>query len=252
MKLYLFGFFLMAIIASVPAGARDNPGEPGRKPILVELFTSEGCSSCPPADALLMQLDRDQPVPGAEVIILSQHVDYWNHLGWTDPFSSKEFSKRQESYAFTLGTSGPYTPQMVVDGRTEFVGSDARQARDAIARAARNPKADVALTLSPAPEGERLQIHATGIAGKADVMLAVTESKLSTQVQRGENGGRMLAHSGVVRRLSLVGTAAKPEFSADQVVVLDKAWKRENLRVIVFLQEHTGRRVLGVASASVL
>ena len=117
--------FLVLLLVVLPAGAVE-----GRTPVLVELFTSEGCSSCPPADVLLMQLGKEQPIPGAEVIILSQHVDYWNRLGWTDPFSSKEFSKRQEEYAFSLRVDGPYTPQMVVDGRVEFNGSNARQARD--------------------------------------------------------------------------------------------------------------------------
>ena len=228
------------------------PADTARIPVLVELFTSEGCSSCPPADTLLMQLDRDQPIPGAEVIVLSQHVDYWNYLGWKDPFSSKEFSQRQERYALALGGEGPYTPQMVVDGRSEFNGTDVRQARDAISRAARDPKASVTLTLSPAPEGVRVQIHASGVRGKADVMLAVTESKLSNQVTRGENSGHTLSHSGVVRHLSLIGTANKADFTADQTMVLDPSWNRQNLRIVVFLQERSGRRVVGAASVPVL
>src|SRR6266404_1888689 len=196
--------FLVLLLVVLPAGAVE-----GRTPVLVELFTSEGCSSCPPADVLLMQLGKEQPIPGAEVIILSQHVDYWNRLGWTDPFSSKEFSKRQEEYAFSLRVDGPYTPQMVVDGRVEFNGSNARQARDAIGRAARSPKAMVTLIPSPAPEGVRMQIKVDGLdaaklSGKADVLVAITESDLRTNVLRGENSGKHLAHAGVVRRLAPV------------------------------------------------
>ena len=239
-------WFALAIPLTAPA--IETP----RVPVVVELFTSEGCSSCPPADKFLMQLDKNQPVPGAEVIILSQHVDYWNHLGWADPYSSKDFSKRQDAYAMALHTDGPYTPQMIVDGRTEFNGTDVPAARTAISQAARNPKARVILTPSPAPEGARLQIQVDGaefskVAGKADVMLAITENDLSNSVTRGENAGHNLSHNGVVRRLTQIGTATKAGFTADQVVVLDKSWKRENLRAVVFLQDHTSRRVFGAA-----
>src|SRR5438477_2909954 len=99
-----------------------------RAPVLVELFTSEGCSSCPPADRLLETLDP-------QVIVLSEHVDYWDRLGWRDPYSSHASTLRQEAYARTFGTQGPYTPQMVIDGATEFVGNDSRRAADEIARA---------------------------------------------------------------------------------------------------------------------
>src|SRR3989442_220758 len=119
-----------------------------RIPILVELFTSEGCSSCPPADELLTRLDQTQPIPGAEVIALSEHVDYWNHLGWTDPYSSATFSARQNDYARVLDTDEIYTPQMIVDGRVQFVGNNSNRARDAIAAAAREPKAAVTLNLA--------------------------------------------------------------------------------------------------------
>ncbi len=112
-------------------------------PVLVELFTSEGCSSCPPADNVLRALDRSQPIPGAHVIALSEHVDYWNQLGWADPFSSAQMTFRQQNYAARFRSQGPYTPQMIVDGVEEFVGSDAAKAKRAITQAASRQKLDV-------------------------------------------------------------------------------------------------------------
>src|SRR5499427_8004033 len=115
-----------------------------RSPVIVELFTSEGCSSCPPADEVLAQLQQTQPIAGAEVIALSEHVDYWNYIGWSDPFSSSSFSARQQTYAQAFGQQDRvYTPQMIVDGQTEFNGSAMNKAREEIAKAARSPKADV-------------------------------------------------------------------------------------------------------------
>ena len=124
-----------------------------RAPVVVELFTSEGCSSCPAADAVLAKLEREQPVAGAEVIPLALHVDYWNYLGWSDPFSSHDFSARQSEYANAYGKDGVYTPQMVVDGVTEFPGGNSSLARDTIAKAALAQKADVQITRAARMQG---------------------------------------------------------------------------------------------------
>lgn len=233
----------------------------GRSPVIVELFTSEGCSSCPPADIVLAQLEKTQPVGGAEVIALSEHVDYWNYIGWADPFSSAAFSARQQAYAPVFGNDGVYTPQMVVDGQAEFNGSSSGKAQAAITRAAKLAKAEVKIV--PAQSGlnnaqaiklkisvEKLPAVTTGDV--AEVLLAITESNLSSQVVRGENSGRKLGHTAVVRELRSLGQLADSSktFEAEPTASLDKKWNRSELRAVVFVQEHTHKRILGAASFS--
>jgi hypothetical protein len=226
-------------------------------PVLVELFTSEGCSSCPDADALLARLDTQQPVSGADVIVLEQHVDYWDGQGWPDPFASRAATKRQEDYAAFLH-SEVYTPQMIVDGRTEFVGSSAITARNAILTAAGIPKAAIHVEWAgDAASNSRVlrvrvgRLPAGASGGNAEVFLAVTESHLHSDVQRGENAGRGLEHDGVVRELARIGKAdanGEASFDAQPAVKSSPGWKRENLRVVVFVQDSRSRRVLGAAS----
>src|SRR5579885_1032310 len=246
-----------AAVAEEPGGTAER-GNETRAPVVVELFTSEGCSSCPPADALLARLDREQPVEGAEVIALAQHVDYWNNLGWADPFSSHDFSARQGEYAASFGNEGVYTPQMIVDGRAEFPGSESGKAFETIAQAAREPKAEVSLSRAASQTNDADTLRLSVKVGRlpkladgdsADVLPAITESGLSSDVARGENAGRKLTHVGVVRMLSKIGYvgAATPPFAAEPSVTLDKSWRRDNLRAVVFLQEHASRRVVGAA-----
>jgi hypothetical protein len=246
---------------AVSSAHDETAGERGstraRVPVVVELFTSEGCSSCPPADALLARMDNAQPVEGAEVIALAQHVDYWNDLGWSDPFSSHESSERQGEYARAFGKDGVYTPQMIIDGRDEFPGGNRDRAFDTIARAAREPKAEVTLALAGARPSEggplnlsvRVEKPPKAADGDAfEVLLAVTEGGLTSDVSRGENSGHKLTHVGVVRRLTKIGELGAGAFSTDTAVALDKSWRRENLRAVVFLQERGSRRVVGAAS----
>jgi hypothetical protein len=237
--------------SAAPAAAR-------RAAVVVELFTSEGCSSCPPADALLARLDATQPVEGAEVIPLAMHVDYWNHLGWADPFSSRQFSERQGEYAAAFGSEQVYTPQMVVDGVKEFNGSNSSLAQEAIGRAAREPKGEVLLGREPSQSEGFVRISARidkfpkPTEGEVvNVLLAVTEGNLATDVARGENSGRRLAHVGVVRSLKSLGglpEAPGTSFKAETDLLIEKNWRRENLRAVVFAQERGTRRVLAAGS----
>ena len=247
---------------------RENPGStdgtsPNRppSPVLVELFTSEGCSSCPPADELLTRLEQTQPVEGAEVIALSEHVDYWNRLGWTDPYSSAEFSKRQNDYASIFDTDEVYTPQMIVDGRVQFVGSNLNRAREAVGGAAHDSKAVVTVSLASEDRAAASITFAVRVdslpeswkGDSADVLLAITESGLRSNVASGENAGRHLTHSAVVRRLSRIGDIDSTKggaFSAQPVVRIEKTWKRDSLRAVVFVQERSSLRVLGASALS--
>lgn len=253
----LLSTFIAALSSSADnrdAAASGEEAAAASATVLVELFTSEGCSSCPPADKLLTELEQSSPLKGVEVIALSEHVDYWNRLGWKDPFSSAEFSQRQADYGRVFKSDDLYTPQMVVDGQTAFVGSKADAAREAIANAARAPKAAVSLTIKAATaKAVRLSVQIDNLpevpAGdSAEVVLAITESDLLSNVVRGENKGRNLAHSAVTRKLARVGTIKGKTFSAEPAVDLNAAWKRQNLKAVVFVQERTRRRVLGAAA----
>jgi hypothetical protein len=240
-----------------PEAARA--ADPGAHTVIVELFTSEGCSDCPPADRLLAQLQRTQPVPGADIIALEEHVDYWNNQGWVDPFSSVQFTNRQSDYEHSLRvSSGPYTPQMIVDGGAQFVGSNERAALAAIGKAAENPETVVAIKQAPDADSDagklRLQVQVgpatSGHTGdRADVLLAITEDNLSSNVAGGENAGAHLDHYGVVRELRSIGRLdTSGSFSAETKVNVSHHWKRDNLRAVVFVQDHSSLAVLGAAA----
>jgi hypothetical protein len=191
-----------------------------RAPILVELFTSEGCSSCPPADALLQKLD-------AEVIVLSEHVDYWDRLGWRDPNSSHEFTARQERYSRVLGVE-VYTPQIVVDGREAMVGSEEAKVRAALGQAEK--RAHVAIKIESAQREGANAIVKIAPPPKGDVWVGVAAESAKSAVSRGENSGHTLTHVAVLRTLTklkkgetTVRTPAGAEPSRVVVFVTDSA-----------------------------
>lgn len=251
----LLGALLLPRLVEAVGGAPHLADESAqRTPVLVELFTSEGCSDCPPADALLERLDRSQPVSGADLIVLSEHVDYWNDIGWKDPFSSREYSERQGAYAGEFGLSGVYTPQMIVDGRIQLVGSDEKGAIQAIEKASRAEKIPVSLS-SIHFDGEKIVLHVeTGPSPSAlperfaNVLVAVADERDQSNVSRGENAGRTLDHVAVLRDLVRVGALDRSGKFSEDVTVNFNRRNGENLRIVAIVQEPTAGRVLGVGS----
>jgi hypothetical protein len=252
----LAAMVILSSLAQTPIMATPS----SRVPVVVELFTSEGCSSCPPADALLAGLALQQPVENADIIALEEHVDYWNELGWVDPFSSHEWTARQNDYAGVLGNGNPYTPQMVVDGRVEFVGGQARKARQLISESARTERIQVTLIQAhPGKAAETLSVKIGKLPvakqqDAAEIWLAITETGLHSAVKRGENAGRELQHAAIVRSIRKIGEAkgeGETSFAEDVSVPLRAEWKRENLKTVVFVQKKKGRQILGAAELPV-
>ena len=231
------------LVASSPARAQTVPPVP----VLLELFTSEGCSSCPPADDLLQNLDRTQPVPGAHLIVLSEHVDYWNTPGWKDPFSSAQFTARQSSYVSRIDASrGVYTPELVVDGRESVVGSDDGAVSAAISRALTDNKRPLSID-RVMHKGDTIAMHIVGGAPDeaAELYVAVAYDSARSHVTAGENAGRTLTHAAVVHTLVQVG-AFSPEHKVEQDVVLRQSGS-DKVRLVAFLQDKRTGAVLELA-----
>ncbi len=228
---------LLAFAASAQAAASAPVA-------VVELFTSEGCSSCPPADRVLADLVKHARTSGRRVYALGFHVDYWNSLGWRDPFSDAAYSQRQRKYATALAEEQVYTPQMIVNGQAGFVGSNPARADREIAAALATP-ATVALAVEARRDGPRVHVNyrAAGAPKGAVVCVAWTESAATTRVARGENAGRTLAHVNVVR--SFV-TRALEASGAGSVTL--SAGGGDAGEVVAFVQDGRSLHVLGASA----
>lgn len=258
MNLVFAAFAFVAAIVFPACSVQNVPGPDGdeqivmdratgtKSPVLVELFTSEGCSSCPPADSLLISLDRDQQVDGAEIITLGFHVDYWDHDGWRDRFSSAEYTKRQQAYAKQFDSGQTYTPQAVIDGKIETVGNDDRKVKSAIS--SRISAAKAAISAEIAADKIKLDISYIPSKKASTVYLAVAENGLISDVSSGENGGQRLSHVSVVRDLRAVGKidAGQANANFETSLPTNSEWKTANLRYVVFVQENGSMRILGV------
>jgi len=244
MKKFRYFVFVAAIVVGSICAISPCAGQ---QPIVVELFTSEGCSSCPPADALLTSLARQRTaVKGIDLILLGEHVEYWNGQGWNDRFSASNYTQRQYEYVRRLHLATAYTPQVVVDGRLQTAGGNANKVQSDIVEEARTPKpATVSLSLI-APDKLRVTVTDTS-AGKRQVLLAVTEDNLSTTVKGGENGGRVLKHDAVVRELRALGDVSNGTFDKTVTLPHKSDWKQADLRAVVLVQD-TGSGVIDGAA----
>ena len=244
-----FGFFRKAVAFSETNGAADGA------PVVLELFTSEGCSSCPPADALISELGSS----AKSVIPLAYHVDYWNHLGWADPFSSRQWSERQSDYARAMNLDGEYTPQMVISGAWQCGGSDAGSIERAVASArSASPLGRTSVQASLADAESRkldvkvnAQLLSTAGTGRLVVMLAIYENGLVSKIGAGENGGREITYDYTVRKLlpAFELDAAQPgSFVQEMTIDLDRSWSVDHLGVAAFIQDPTSLKIEGASS----
>jgi hypothetical protein len=230
------------LVGGLGSIATADESAPAEAPVVVELFTSQGCNSCPPADALLGELAQR-----SGLVALAFHVDYWNYIGWQDPFSSPEATKRQRDYAQSLGLSSVYTPEMVVDGSFDIVGSNRARVDQVIASASQRQKLPVAIATTPAG-GWLVTIPAGETDQPATVWLALYDRQHSTPVRRGENAGKTLTDYNIVREFRPIGqwNGAKLDLPLD-IGATDLA--ERGFAVIV--QAATAGRILGAALAPV-
>jgi len=247
--------FAIGLAASSPAADAPPRVSPEPTPVLVELFTSEGCSSCPPADRLLESLAREQPLPGVEILVIGEHVDYWDSHGWKDPFSDPAFTKRQRWYSMHWPLR-VYTPQAVIDGVSERLGSNREKLLKAVARAAKRPKAEIALQAEATPQGKvRLSVEIRNLTrtgtSTADVYAAIVADGVESDVASGENRGRKLRHWAAARRLTLLGKARSKKDLAEITGEIEAipANVQGNSRLIVFAQSKKNRRIVAAVTA---
>jgi hypothetical protein len=251
------GWSTRAGVAATDAQSGSLVDAGSRRPVLVELFTSEGCSSCPPADVLLAKLDEMQPIQGAQVIVLSEHVTYWDHEGWRDPYSLDSVTDRQKWYGFKFGLSDVYTPQAVVDGAVQILGSDGKKLVQAVQAAAAQPKAELKISGAAwTGDGIKFVVHQSGetaIKSKTSLDAALAEDVTETAVKSGENAGKTLRNVAVVRDFKEIG----PGVDGDGEFLLRLPASEIKsvygpMRLVVFLTDKHSGRVIGAQEQTIV
>ncbi len=241
---FVLSFFITIPLLSKGTKDKSNSVHPVA---VVELFTSEGCSSCPPADRLASQIDKYYKSQDKPVYVLAFHVDYWDYIGWKDRFDKHEFSVRQSMYGKKFNLTSIYTPQMIVNGQTQFVGSNSEAAENAIKKALKtNAEYGISMDLSWANSGElSIKYSLTPKPDNDVIHFALVEKNLSTYVKRGENSGRKLEHDNVVREFDTSTAKEKSE----RKLKVDKDINLNNSRLIAYVQNKNSYKVLGAASS---
>lgn len=247
--LSIFSLLIINNFQLVEAFPRGNSFENTKKQtVLVELFTSEYCPTCPPAEALLRQLENEQPNADAEIITLALHVNYWDAPGYKDKFASPIFTRRQEIYSQKFKINETYTPQMIVDGEKYFVGSNLQKASRAIKDSIKSEKADVEITVETDEKYKQKKLRAkiTNLPKheNSTVFLVFAEDKPKDEASKSV---RNVSRVSIVRALQGLGmiTAEQNEFQAETFLQFQPDWKKENLKLIVFVQENRSRKIIG-------
>jgi hypothetical protein len=239
------------------ASAVAQTPQPPPAPVVLELFTSEGCSSCVSADTLFAQIERGGLAwhGAAALIMLGEHVDYWDSAEWRDRFSSPLFSSRQQDYGRAFHAQDVFTPQVVVNGQMQCIGSDLPCIQRAVQEASRAPQAAVAIRAGAGADIVSVSVqHLPPGANTADVLLGIAESGVGSNIQGGENAGRRAVHTAVVRsltQLSRLDSKKSGAYNADVRLNLNPHWDRRNLKLVVLVQDRTTRRIVGASSSPV-
>lgn len=264
-EIFMKRFFLIGIFAvlfasgwqSVAAQQNEPKINPkieaakSRQPVLVELYTAEGCPVCPTADRNLTFLETEQPFGEANLITLALHVDYWNARSFRDEFSSPLFSRRQEIYRQIFRAGSIYTPQMIVDGQTQFPGTDLAKMQKAIGESAKTEKGNIEIAADKNAGGDinlSVKISDLPLHETSTIFLAVAEDNLAPRRSNGDGTGRKRTFTSVVRQLKSLGSIDAGQKNSDLETLLQPSsdWKLENLKLVVFVQENKSRKILGV------
>jgi hypothetical protein len=240
---------ILAFTLAAVLEAQDGSGAPDQRAVLVELFTSEGCSSCPPADALLRQVNGSRTSAGLLVVGISEHVTYWNQLGWSDPYSSPIYTDRQTAYGQRFRLEGVYTPQMVINGAEQIVGSDRAALAQAVQKEAeQKPRMSLSI-LSLSAAGDKLTVKfSTGgevPAKGVDVIAVLADDSDKSNVLHGENSGQLLAHVSVARSIARVGKVQTAGERTVQIQIPSSFQASQGHHLILFAQTPGNGRVLG-------